>query len=120
MLTFAGINQYDLLKGWTDYLVNNTLFTSGQYVLRNLLHEIAPSSSVMSMLSIRFSADHNTVSNQTNLALKGIVAIKAMSQLSSALGNDVDAQRYSVNPFLLATPWSSPDFTVRDHRNYAE
>lgn len=48
---------------------------------------------------IRFSADQNTVSNQTNLALKGIVAIKAMSQLSTALGNGADAQLYAVSIF---------------------
>ncbi|EIM84853.1 uncharacterized protein STEHIDRAFT_60541 [Stereum hirsutum FP-91666 SS1] len=75
---------YDLLKGWTDYLVNNTLFTSGQ-----------------------FSADQNTVSNQTNLALKGIVAIKAMSQLSTALGNGVDAQLYATESTNLFAQWES-------------
>lgn len=46
---------------------------------------------------IRFSADQNTVSNQTNLALKGIVAIKAMSQLSEAVGNSADAQLFAVS-----------------------
>lgn len=52
---------------------------------------------LMTIIRTRVSADENSVSNQTNLALKGIVAIKAMSQLSSALGQGADADTYSVS-----------------------
>ena len=34
---------------------------------------------------------------QTNLALKGIVGIKAMSELASTLENDADANYYRVS-----------------------
>lgn len=47
-------------------------------------------------------ADYNIMqnslptNNQTNLALKGIIAIAAMSSISSLAGNDVDASQYNV------------------------
>jgi hypothetical protein len=34
--------------------------------------------------------------NQTNLAIKGIIAIRAMSNMSLAAGNTADADKYSV------------------------
>jgi hypothetical protein len=34
--------------------------------------------------------------NQTNLAIKGIIAIGAMSKMSSFAGEEADADRYSV------------------------
>lgn len=36
------------------------------------------------------------MSNSTNLAVKGILAIQAMSQISTLYGEDDDAQHYSV------------------------
>ena len=45
----------------------------------------------------RSSADLDTTANQTNLAVKGIIAIKAMSDLSSALGHSDDATGYAVS-----------------------
>ena len=44
----------------------------------------------------RSSADGLTVSNQTNLAIKGIISIKAMSQMSSVVNNASDSIRYNV------------------------
>jgi len=37
-----------------------------------------------------------TVSNQTNLAIKGIIAIEAMSKMSTAVGQTADANKYTV------------------------
>jgi hypothetical protein len=34
--------------------------------------------------------------NRTNLAIKGIIAIGAMSKMSSAIGRAADAEKYSV------------------------
>ena len=45
----------------------------------------------------RSSADGLTVSNQTNLAIKGIIAIKAMSKMSSVVKQTSDANKYSVS-----------------------
>ena len=39
--------------------------------------------------------------NLTNLALKGIIAIQAMSEISRATGNSEDAQAYQVSSCLL-------------------
>ena len=44
----------------------------------------------------RSSADGLTADNQTNLAIKGIIAIKAMSKMSSILNRSVDVDKYSV------------------------
>jgi hypothetical protein len=37
-----------------------------------------------------------TISNQTNLAIKGIIAIEAMSKMSSVVKQIADADSYSV------------------------
>ena len=44
----------------------------------------------------RFSADGLNVNNQTNLAIKGIIAIEAMSKMSSVVNQTSDANKYSV------------------------
>jgi hypothetical protein len=44
----------------------------------------------------RLSADGLSVSNQTNLAIKGIIAIQAMSNMSLVVGQTADAKKYSV------------------------
>jgi hypothetical protein len=42
-----------------------------------------------------------TVSNQTNLAIKGIIAIEAMSKMSAVVKQAGDANKYSVCTGLL-------------------
>lgn len=44
----------------------------------------------------RSSADGLYINNQTNLAIKGIIAIEAMSKMSSAAKQSADANKYSV------------------------
>lgn len=51
------------------------------------------------IMVFRTSADNESTGNSTNLALKGIIAIKAMSELASALGQSSDASSYSVRLF---------------------
>jgi hypothetical protein len=52
----------------------------------------------------RSSADGLTFSNQTNLAIKGIIAIEAMSKMSSIVKQTSDANKYSVcTDFLYST-----------------
>ncbi|KAK0196527.1 hypothetical protein F5146DRAFT_1129307 [Armillaria mellea] len=63
---------YDVYKNWTDYLVSVGLYQNG-YV----------------------DADKLGFANMTNLAIKGIIAIKAMSEISRVLGNSKDAENYS-------------------------
>jgi len=40
---------------------------------------------------------------QTNLALKGIIGIHAMSELAAIVGNDADAKYFKARPFLIIT-----------------
>ena len=48
--------------------------------------------------SIRVTADGENSANLTNLAIKGIVGVKAMAEISRALQQDNDAQFYDVRP----------------------
>ncbi|KAG9119896.1 hypothetical protein FRC07_004856, partial [Ceratobasidium sp. 392] len=66
-------NNYNLLTQWTQFLVNDSLIPALQ-------------------LSTDDFAGH--LANQTNLAVKGIIGIRAMSEISSLLGKQVDAKKY--------------------------
>ena len=48
----------------------------------------------------RSSADGLTANNQTNLAIKGIIAIEAMSKMSSIFNRSSDVEKYSVREDL--------------------
>ncbi|KAH9968155.1 DUF1793-domain-containing protein [Russula dissimulans] len=75
---------YRLLSRWADYLTNNTLFIHDQS-----------------------SADNLSVTNQTNLAIKGIIAIEAMSKMSSIVQQSADSERYSDAAAQLYGQWKS-------------
>ncbi|KAI0705121.1 hypothetical protein C8T65DRAFT_740959 [Cerioporus squamosus] len=66
--------HYDTAKRWADYLVENTLTPSNQD-----------------------TADGESNANMTNLAIKGIIAVKAMAEMSHAAQQDSDAQHYNSN-----------------------
>ncbi|KAH9173652.1 DUF1793-domain-containing protein [Lactarius sanguifluus] len=72
---------YPLLTNWTDYLVDTTLYTVNQQ-----------------------TADLLSVNNQTNLAIKGIIAIKAMSMMAAAMSKSTD---YSATANAYYTTWKS-------------
>ncbi|KAI0665951.1 hypothetical protein C8Q78DRAFT_1062280 [Trametes maxima] len=76
--------HYNLTKRWADYLVNNTLTPTNQ-----------------------FSADEENTANMTNLAIKGIIGVKAMAEISRALGEDSDAQQYDSHAAALVGSWQS-------------
>ncbi|KAH9021897.1 hypothetical protein EDB85DRAFT_2293347 [Lactarius pseudohatsudake] len=76
--------QYSLLTSWADYLSNSTL----------VIHD-------------QSSADGLTTTNQTNLAIKGIIAIKAMSKMSSVVKQTTDADKYSTTSARLYSQWKS-------------
>ncbi|KAI0040745.1 hypothetical protein FA95DRAFT_825625 [Auriscalpium vulgare] len=75
---------YSVFKSWTDYLVANALYTDNQG-----------------------STDGGSGSNQTNLALKGVIAIQAMSIMSFAVNELRDATQYSEVATGLATRWAN-------------
>ena len=51
---------------------------------------------VVSSIILRDSADGLTNPNMTNLAIKGIVGIKAMAEIASLVGDTTRADNYSV------------------------
>ncbi|HEX3783033.1 MAG TPA: DUF5127 domain-containing protein [Pseudonocardiaceae bacterium] len=65
--------HYPVLKGWADYLVANALDPGYQNQTDDFTGFIAHS---------------------VNLALKGIIGLGAMSQISTAAGNSADAKNY--------------------------
>ncbi|KAF5343720.1 hypothetical protein D9758_016510 [Tetrapyrgos nigripes] len=74
---------YTLLRTWTDYLIKTLFDTQSQLSTDNLL----PAS--------------------TKLAMKGIIGIGAMSQMSKVLGNDQDSKNYADNASSFASQWKS-------------
>ncbi|KAF2746006.1 glutaminase GtaA [Sporormia fimetaria CBS 119925] len=66
--------HYPILKQWAEYLVSDALYPSHQLSTDDFAG---------------FSA------NQTNLALKGIIALEAMSRISSLINEPLDAARYT-------------------------
>jgi len=66
--------HYTILKQWTGYLVQEALIPANQLSTDDFQGSLA---------------------NQTNLALKGIIAIQAMSEIASKTGNAGDATNYS-------------------------
>ncbi|KAJ3854470.1 hypothetical protein EV368DRAFT_36676 [Lentinula lateritia] len=75
---------YNLLSTWADYLVSNALYPNGQT-----------------------SADGITESNNTNLAIKGIIGIAAMAEISQAMGYTTAAQQYQANATTYVKLWES-------------
>ncbi|KAK0208960.1 hypothetical protein DFS33DRAFT_488996 [Desarmillaria ectypa] len=73
---------YDLYKQWANYLVSVTLNPNGYT-----------------------DADGLDNANMTNLAIKGIIGIKAMSEISQALGKSQDAETYSSTAKSYVEQW---------------
>ncbi|KAI0759823.1 hypothetical protein BD413DRAFT_495995 [Trametes elegans] len=82
-LTVSALS-YNLTKQWADYLVNNSLTPNTQ-----------------------LSADNGGAANLTNLAIKGIIGVKAMAEISRAVGNSSDAQNYDNQATTLFNAWQS-------------
>lgn len=66
--------SYKLWKQWTGYLVRESLIPANQLCTDDFAGWLA---------------------NQTNLALKGIIGIKAMSEIASVVGQEAEAKWYS-------------------------
>ncbi|KAK7045344.1 hypothetical protein VNI00_007593 [Paramarasmius palmivorus] len=78
------LNTYfDTLKKWTDYLIStNALATSGYQ-----------------------DADGLTATNLTNLALKGIIGVRAMAEISHTLGRGDDTVKYQNQAATWIKQW---------------
>jgi hypothetical protein len=92
----------DILRQWNEYLVAEALIPSNQISTDDFAGSLA---------------------NQTNLALKGIIGIKAMSVIAGMTGNTADAQNYSNIAHNYITQWqqygiasnASPPHTTLDY-----
>ncbi|CDO69210.1 hypothetical protein BN946_scf185042.g112 [Trametes cinnabarina] len=94
--------SYNLTKRWADYLVANSLTPNNQYV--RLSHGKMQSTDDT---PLRETADNEGNANMTNLAIKGIIGVKAMAEISRALGQDLDAQQYDSHAAALVGSWQS-------------
>ncbi|KAF2111539.1 glutaminase GtaA [Lophiotrema nucula] len=76
--------HYPILQQWAEYLVEDSLYPANQ-------------------LSTDDFAGH--LANQTNLAIKGIIGLEAMSQISKLVGEDADANNYTSIAHDYITKW---------------
>ncbi|KAI0267468.1 hypothetical protein BC834DRAFT_822339, partial [Gloeopeniophorella convolvens] len=83
---------YPLLTRWADYLLNSTLFIHDQT-----------------------SSDGLTVANQTNLAIKGVIALEAMSKMSAIVKESSDASKYSTTATKFYNEWKSLALDTDQH-----
>jgi len=96
--------HYTILKQWTGYLIQEALIPANQLSTDDFQGQLA---------------------NQTNLALKGIIAIQAMSEIASKTGNTDDAQNYSSIAHEYIAQWqdlavvtsASPPHTNLDYQD---
>ncbi|KAJ7846927.1 hypothetical protein B0H13DRAFT_1646359 [Mycena leptocephala] len=96
--------QYNLLKKWGDYLVTNALIPAQEYFWFDFLLCRNSSRSRISADSLDSSLGQ-IQGNLTNLAVKGIIAIRAMGEISEILGEAEDAQYYNTTATSLAESW---------------
>ena len=78
--------HYNILKQWTGYLVAEALVPANQLSTDDF---------------------QGTLSNQTNLALKGIIGIDAMSVIAQKTGNTADATNFSTIATNYITQWQN-------------
>jgi hypothetical protein len=78
--------HYPILSQWTEFLVNDSLIPASQLSTDDFA---------------------GTLQNQTNLALKGIIGIRAMGEIASLTGNDADAKKYNDIAADYITKWQT-------------
>ncbi|KAJ7884201.1 DUF1793-domain-containing protein [Mycena olivaceomarginata] len=79
---------YKLLKQWAEYLGTNALIPGQQ-----------------TSADARDTGLAQTLGNVTNLALKGIIALQAMSEISQIIDQAADAQKYGTFATGLMQSW---------------
>lgn len=91
-------SHYNILKQWAEYLVEDSLLPAEQ-------------------LSTDDFAGH--LANQTNLALKGIIGLEAMSQMSKLIGQTADAANYTKISHDYLTKWQDLGINKADNPKHA-
>ncbi|KAI0952144.1 hypothetical protein AcV7_008040 [Taiwanofungus camphoratus] len=77
-------SYYDLLDQWAQYLIANTLIPGDQISTDDFAGALA---------------------NQTNLAIKGIIGIKAMAEMAAMVGDSATSSNYSSIAASYVTQW---------------
>jgi hypothetical protein len=77
--------HYPILKQWAEYLVEYSLLPAEQLSTDDFA---------------------GTLANQTNLALKGIIGLEAISQMSRIIGEIADAENYTTIAHDYITRWA--------------
>lgn len=90
--------HYTILKQWTQYLVAEALYPANQISTDDFAGSLA---------------------NQTNLALKGMIGIQAMSVIANLTGNTADAQNYSTIAHSYISQWQTLGFNMADSPPHA-
>src|SRR6266480_561458 len=105
--------SYRMWKQWTQYLIDFSLEPHNQRML-------TPDRQCTLLLTHAVSTDDfaGWLALQTNLALKGIVGIKAMSKLAEIAGNERDAKHYSDIADKYIMKWES--FAVSRDKSHAK
>ncbi|KZV70716.1 hypothetical protein PENSPDRAFT_607027 [Peniophora sp. CONT] len=88
---------FTLLMKWADFLTSNTL---------NATNETSADVTI-------------PVSGQTNLALKGIIAVQAMSRICSLLDDSTNEEKYSSRAKSLYSQWSAQALTSDGHLRFS-
>jgi hypothetical protein len=78
--------HYNTMKQWAGYLVADSLIPNNQLSTDDF---------------------QGKLTNQTNLALKGIIAIEAMATIAKLTGNDADAANFSGIAKDYITKWQT-------------
>jgi hypothetical protein len=90
--------SYRLWKQWTQYLVDFSLTPENQREpLLRKASRFPPFFPCTDGCLVSTDDFAGWLANQTNLALKGIIGIRAMSGIAEAVGNDADAEHYRVS-----------------------
>ncbi|THH32901.1 hypothetical protein EUX98_g1248 [Antrodiella citrinella] len=77
---------FDLLDQWTQFLITDSLIPANQISTDDFAGSLA---------------------NQTNLAIKGIVGIKAMAEIASLVGDTARSANYSLIASSYVTQWQT-------------
>lgn len=84
------------MKAWADYLVSNALNPANQFVAIHIVGQIQDLIFLVVHYRQTSVSDNIKTTNQTNLALKGILGIGAMGKIAQYAGNKADQSKYQV------------------------
>jgi hypothetical protein len=90
--------HYPILKQWAEFLVEESLYPAEQLSTDDFA---------------------GPIKNQTNLALKGIIGLEAMSQISKIVGEDGDAQNYTNIAHDYIDKWQDLGINHGDNPSHA-